>query len=448
MGIGVLRLREPRVVRWAAAIAFLIAFAIRLYWVFRVQSPFAVVYSDMEGYVRRARDLVAHLPSDYPRVDAFYPFGAHYFYAGVFASLGYGSETAIKTVQALMTAIPIYFFGRFSYRLLRSVWVSVAVSLVVAVWQPMFWFVGYFLSEVPFLALLYCNMWLCLRFRETGRDGFWMGLTAGLLFIVRPQVVLTFALLGVALLFRFGLRRYFRGLLWTAAGFLPILLFSVLRFYALTGHVGLISENANLNRVFADTPIARVDAHWTSASGHDWAYWFSPPTKRAMGETEAARVEGYIGDPRIMASLRQERLRGYSVWWRVHRALNNVRLLWDRNEPWPESDGAYQTTGGRRALEFLCGIIARWTIVPLAPFALFFLRKRTPHVIAYAHLSTLVVLSMFYYPESRYRCPYDPLLIVLTSSLFHRGYQEFLARRASRGVRRSALALVDASVSG
>jgi hypothetical protein len=417
-------------VRWAAAFAFLIAFAVRLYWVFRVASPYANVYSDMEGYVRRARDLVAHAPSSFPRVDAFYPFGAHYFYAGVFAVLGYKNEVAIQALQAFLTALPVYFFGRFVYRLMRSVRLSILVTLLVALWQPMFWFTGYFLSEVPFLALLYANMWLCLRFRESGRAGFWMGLTGALLFVVRPQVILTFAILGLALLLRCGLRRYARGLVLMSAGFLPILLFSMARFYLLTGHVGLISENANLNRVFSDTPIARVDAHWTTETGQDWGYWFSPPSKKSMGEFEQVKVEGYIGDPVVMGNLRRERLRGYSAFWRMHRAINNVRLLWDRNEPWPESDGAYRASGMRRALEFYCAAIVRWTIIPLWPLGFLFLRKRTPHAIAYAHLLTLVVLSMFYYPESRYRCPYDPLLIALAVSLLHQTIGNISARRS------------------
>jgi hypothetical protein len=411
--------RRVRVLAW---LCLVLAIVVRLYWVFKVQSPYDAIYSDMGGYVERAKDLMSHAPSAYPRIRAFYPYGAHYVYAAEFWLCGFENKTVVCVLQALLCASPTYFFVLFCTRFFKSAWGPGLLGLLFAVWQPIVWCVGFFMSETPFLALLFWNAWLCLRFAETRRYGVRLGLTSALLFAIRPQYILTFAIMGALYVLRHRRRLFprkaWRSYLRVAVPWLAILIFSSARHHRLTGRFGLISENGNLNRVFADTTVAKVEAHWVTPNGEPWFYWFEPPTKKYFGEREHVIIDGYIGDPEVLGRVRKEHLQGKSTFWRVRRAFNNVRLLWDLNDPWPEEDGAHQNAPNRTRHKLQRGFngVTRWGVIPLMLLGLLLVRKRAGTMIILAHLVTLVVLSMLFFPEARYRVPYDPFMLILASA--------------------------------
>jgi hypothetical protein len=413
-----LRIRENRRVHFFAAVSLVVAIAVRLYWVFRVQSPYATIYSDMGGYVERALNLLNGVTVSYPRMTALYPYGAHYFFAAEFGLLGFENATLVCVVQALLCASPTYFFVLFAARFFERAWAPGLLGLVVAVWQPLVWCTGFFLSEVPYLAFLYLNAWLCLRFVESKRGGFALGVTGAVLFAVRPQFILTFALLALAYVWHirrrlFQRRTLARGAL-VIAPWVAVLAFSIARFHQLTGHFGLISENSQLNRLFSDTTVGTVEGHWRAANGDAWSFVVQPPTKYRMGERERVVVAGYFADPALLAPIREARLRDKTLLWRAHRAFDNVRLLWDKNNPWPEEERA--RSGFRKLTQDAFNQVARWAVIPLAMLGLVVLPKRAAYVVVLTHLVTLVILSMFFLPEARYRVPYDPFLILLASA--------------------------------
>ena len=412
------RSRETRRVHLFAAASTMLALVVRLFWVFRVQSPYSAVHSDMGGYVERALNLLNGVTVSYPRITALWPYGAHYFYAGLFGVLGFEHWNLVNVAQAVLCASPTYFFVLFASRFFERAWAPGALGVVVAVWQPLVWCTGFFLSEIPYLAFLYLNAWLCLRFVETKRGGFALGVTGAVLFAVRPQFILTFALLALlyswprrrTLLRRATLLRCLRVL----APWAVVLAFSIGRYHHLTGNWGLISENSQLNRLFSDTPVGKVEGRWKAPNGNDWYFVVEPPTKRRMGEREVVSISGYFADPKVLAPIRAAHLRDKSMGWRVYRAFDNVRLLWDRNNPWPEEERA--KTGFRRYTQDGFNQVARWVVIPLAMLGLVVLRKRAPVVVVLVHLVTLVVLSMFFLPEARYRVPYDPFLLLLAAA--------------------------------
>lgn len=411
-----MRSRETRLLHAFAAASTLLALGVRLFWIFRIQSPYRAVYSDMNGYVERARALVAGTTTSFPRLTALYPYGAHYVYAAVFRVFGYEHQTAVCIVQAVLCSIPVYFFVLFASRFFAKAWVPLVLGVVFAVWQPVVWCTGYFLSETPYLALLFLNAWLCLRFAETKRSGFALGLTAAVLFTVRPQFILTFGLLAMAhvwkerrRLFRIHLLRPY---MLVALPWLFVLPYGVVRYHRLTGRWGLISENGQLNRLFADTTVGRVEGRWIAPNGDYWSFTVEPPCKPPLGETEVVRIDGYMGDPDTLSRIRAEHLRGKSLGWRLYRTFNNVRLLWDLNDPWPERDGARKDPFRGWAQRWF-NEVARWVVIPLACLGVVVLRKRTALVVVLAHLVTLVILSMFFLAEARYRVPYDPFLILV-----------------------------------
>ena len=83
-------------------------------------------------------------------------------------------------------------FGNLGFRFLlwnlMLAWIPLLLGVIFAIWQPIAWCAGFFVSEVPFIALLYWNIWLTLRFVETRRGGVLLGTTAAVLFAIRPQL--------------------------------------------------------------------------------------------------------------------------------------------------------------------------------------------------------------------------------------------------------------------
>lgn len=426
--------RETRRVHIFAGLSFALALVVRLVWVFRVQSPYGTVYSDMGGYVERAVNLLHGVNTGYPRLTALYPYGAHYFYAAVFGVFGFEHWNVISVVQAVVCAAPTWFFVLFASRFFTRAWAPGLLGLVVAVWQPLVWCTGYFLSEVPYIALLYLNAWLCLRFVETKRGGLWLGVTGAILFAVRPQFILTFGLLGLAYLWSARRRLFVRSTLVTGLRVLApwalVLAFSIGRFHHLTGTWGLISENSQLNRLFSDTTVGKVEGRWLAPDGSPWYFAVTPPTKLRMNEREIVSIAGYFADPALLAPVREAHLRDRSMGWRIYRAFDNVRLLWDKNNPWPEEERA--RSGFRKLTQDGFNQVARWLVIPLAMLGLFVLKRRAPLFVIVAHLVTLVILSMFFLPEARYRVPYDPFLILVAAAGGHRYWTLARERLAAR----------------
>src|SRR5277367_2413230 len=94
--------RAPRGIAVVAVAVFLLAFAVRLAWLLRVQSPLDAVYSDMQGYVERAEGLLAGKTPAEPRILTMFPPGTHCIVALEFLVLGRHARTAIAVVHALV----------------------------------------------------------------------------------------------------------------------------------------------------------------------------------------------------------------------------------------------------------------------------------------------------------------------------------------------------------
>jgi hypothetical protein len=88
-----------------------------------------------------------------------------------------------------------------------------------------------------------------------------------------------------------------------------------------------------------------------------------------------------------------------------------VTLLWDRNNPWPESGRL--DTPFRWEIQRDFNQAMRWFLLPSAVLGLVLIRKRPRYWVVAFQLFTLVFMSMLFFPEARYRAPYDPLLLML-----------------------------------
>jgi hypothetical protein len=186
---------------------------------------------------------------------------------------------------------------------------------------------------------------------------------------------------------------------------------SALRLHALAGHWGLISENDQMTRIWAETDVCRLESTWRTPNGETWNYWFSPPSKPAVKPSDTAHFTGYIADPDILRAIRAARVRGVPWTKRLARTFGNVRLLVAGNLPWPESNYKREPEWrGELQLWFQEFAVAG---LGLSVVGLVLGRKNHAMLIAAANLATLLVAAAFYFGEARYRTPYDPFVILL-----------------------------------
>jgi hypothetical protein len=405
--------RSPNVAVIAIG-AFLLAFAVRLAWVLRVQSPLDAEYSDMGGYVARAEGLLAHQVPSEPRELTLYPFGTHCLLALEFLVLGRHAARAIAVAHAFVGAIPAACAPLLTVRLLPRLWAAALVGGLVALWYPQVCFAGFFLSEIWFSAAiaLHACLTACDWKRPSGRLG--EGLVSAVAFVIRPQFLLTWAIEMAArtlsLVRRRGVRAAARVVLWPVLPMVVAIAASSVRLHQLSGHWGLIAESG-LNRVWADTDICKVEARWHAPNGDEKDYEFSPPAKQPCTESGTVSIDGFIADPDILGSIRRERLRGVSLGHRLSRMFGNARLLIDKNLPWPESN--YQDPPWRAALQEAFARVFEFVILPLSVLGLVLGPRNATMLILAANLATVTVAAAVFFGEARYHVPYDAFAIVL-----------------------------------
>jgi hypothetical protein len=412
--------RAPSGVFAIALASFLLAFAVRLYWVLHVQSPLDAEYSDMAGYVSRAEWLLARFMPGDPRILTTYPFGTHGILALEFLALGRHSGRAIAVAHALVGAVPAACIPFLMVRLVPRRWAAALAGGLVAVWYPQVCFTGFFLSEIWFsaaIALHACFVAYDVR-RTSGQV--WASVLASIAFVVRPQFLLTwlFEMGGrtLVLLRRRGVLGTVRGVVWLTLPMALTLAACSVRLHALAGHWGLIAESG-INRVWADTDICKLEAHWQTPSGAEFSYWFSPPSKQPCPDSRGVKFTGFIADSKILDAIRAKRLRGVPWWRRLSRMASNADLLIDRNLPWPESN--YREPPWRLALQEDFRALLKFVIFPLCLLGLALGPRNKATLILAANLTTVVVAAAIFFGEARYHVPYDPFAIVLAITGAH-----------------------------
>jgi hypothetical protein len=245
------------------------------------------------------------------------------------------------------------------------------------------------------------------------------GLLVAFSFCVRPQILLTVAMLGGVLAIAWMRRASWRprgGVAVLAVLLVPLAIamtFSSVRFHRLTGRFGLIAAYEPAQRLFGETNVGKIEASWIAPNGDRWGYWFSPHTKQPLKPEHVVYINGFICDPEKIAEIRAQRLRGVSLRARIARMIDNVELLAVRNVPWPEDDFRripYRARLQRVFADILLGVLG------FAVLGLFSLgRHRAAGVVIGIHLVTIVGVAAVYLGEARYRVPYDPIIIIVAT---------------------------------
>lgn len=406
---------RPRDLRAVGLFAFALAFAVRAAWGLRVQRPLDALYADMGGYVLRAELLLAGKTPAEPRMLVLWPWGTHAIVAGEIVLFGRHANTAFALCHALVGAIVAPCAAGLTARFVRSRRAALLAGVATALWHPHVVYTGYVSSEIWFTTALVVVTLFAVRVSERRRvvDALVAGVALAVAFVVRPQVLLTVAIVAAGLVV--ARLRGRRAPLAPRAAALVLVPFalaiagSAVRYRRLTGRFGLIAASEPVQRLFGETDVAKIESTWTAPNGDRWAWWYNPPTKKPVVARNTERFEGFIADPVILARIRAKRLAGVTLGGRVARAADNVALLALRNVPWPEED---RKIAWRRALQ---RGYARALLVVLAYAALGVLvLRRHPFaaLLVRAQLATIVLVGALYLGEARYRVPYDPFLIV------------------------------------
>ncbi|RMG95883.1 MAG: hypothetical protein D6705_12660 [Deltaproteobacteria bacterium] len=413
--------------RWPLAL-FLAALAVRLHWNLAIHPPEDYVYSDMHGYVSRG---LAALDRPFERHEyaAFFPYGNHLLVAAVKGLFGRDAPHALGVTYALIgSTIPPLAYG-IARRASRYPWVPPLLGALLVAHYPLVSLGGYVLSEIPFAAAtLAAHLGLTLvALRGRIRDAVFGGCFAAVATAIRPQILLTMALLGLVWLpFRraFGMLR----LRHLVVAFVPValvLVLSAVRFHHHTGRFGLVSENATLNLAFGRCHAAKIES-LPDGKGHGRVH-FQPPSflqmraqerrgKQKLLDLEPAlgydlRYEGYIGDGKAHMAFVRECVRKTGVLGQLKYAVTNVVLLWRYNVPWPDS--------GRSQWRGVAAWWQRWSrnlyaVPALVGLVLFFRPRRRPAMtLVCVQFASLLLTSAIFFGSGRIRAPYDPFIMLL-----------------------------------
>jgi hypothetical protein len=398
---------------------FAVALVVRLVWVAAVDSPYDNVFSDMGGYVQRALQAAYGEGDPHPIFVTLYPPGAHLFYAAEMKLVGWSHHAPLLLLNCAWGAVVAPCTALLALRVVPRLSVAAAMGLLVAFWYPLVAFAGFFSSEQPYAGAIALSAWLLVRHLEQGKGAVALGVTTAIAYLVRPQIILTIAALGVAGAFVLWRRPagapHLRARRLAIAGAIlgAAVVFGAVRYHALSGRWGLVSDNAAMTRLWADTDYGVVRAVWQAPNGESQEFFFGSPPKGNMGEHRELFFQGYVGDPDVLDRARRDAVAHMPWTDRVVRWVTNVRLLFGGNDLWPDSmhvTGPGWRAAWRAASLFL---LSSSLLLGIWGAASTLRRPRVVLVVCLAHVLTALVVAAFFFAEMRYRVPYDMFFLLL-----------------------------------
>jgi hypothetical protein len=437
----------------------LAALAVRLWWNLSVHRPTAFAYSDMGGYLDRGNVmfdrplLKVSGPWVYPYLPALarwlfsrveikadwlglYPYGTHYFIFAVRRLFGRTNDAALGAAFAVLGTLAVAYAYATAERFLTRPWARRLAGVVLVVYYPWISMGGYLLSEMPFTFCVAGTAFYGLRLADEGRrrDAWLLGLFLGIGATVRPQILVAAVFLGLHFVFRRRAWRHFRpGLAVRAAAPLALILaLSSARLYYHTDKLGLISTNGPLNFVFGRCHNVALHAHTPSSRG-----FFGPPALGALLEHEKDLAKRRRGKPlfrldpvfadqllihaTMMDADANNRLAAACVTVaglarELRFAATHVVLLWGYNIPWPDQG---QKARWRIPMEVSSALHNALVLGPAAvALVLAFRRRRARSMLLALHVFSVVLTAMLYFGDTRYRTPYDGILVVLAMQTY------------------------------
>lgn len=491
--------------RWWILVLFCAALIVRLNWNLRVHPLDSFLYSDMKGYWSRA-DALLDNPFSVREYDAFFPFGTTWLLASIKWVFGRDSFWAIAWVYALFGASIVGASYAIVDRVIgeRVRWVAPAVGLFLVVYYPLVAIGGYILSELPFSLFLTMSLLLLIRLVDEGRadkarrrDAWLLGLSLGLGMWMRPQLLVSIALIGgYWLVMKLAFRRResqnpYAKLGWAQLGrvAVPLLvLVSVasIRFYAHTQRLGLVSDNSSINLVFgrchnkgiyarpdgtghgtvrfSPPPLIQLEIH--SARRPDalittssiWADYPEPVAEVpgfAIDELGCERrkcyqpgseieYRGYIGDGEIHRKIVRACIERGGLRRQAYFTLSHWVMLWQHNMMWPDQANprprstVQRETWRHRQLVWANVHRVVLMIPALLGLGFVFAPRRWPkQALVALNLWALLIVAGIWLGGVRFRMPYDPIITMLAgftvALVWERLVGHIRQRRAAHG---------------
>lgn len=426
--------------RWLLAI-FFAALVVRLHWNSTVHPPGEYIYSDMNGYVRRADRMLQHgfKPHEY---SSFFPFGTHWLVAAIKHLNGADNYLAVGRVYAGMGAFAVacaYAVARRASNF--SPYVPVAVGLVGIFYYPHLSLGGYILSEIPYTAFFMLTLVFFMRMIDHGRhiDAWAMGISCAIAMCFRPQILLSGATIGLFWIIRrkavpkLKLVHLLQAAVPVGIG---LLLCSQLMHHN-TGRRGLISENGSFNLVFGRCHNSKIQSTPDGrgpGKNHGRVHFRPPPflqlnnSERRLkkkGETppmildpikgDTISYRGYIGDREKHMEFVRECMRETGWARQLSYSYTNVTLLWHHNIPWPDS--------GRKQWRS----VTRWwtkrhreffAIPALLGLLLMVPRRSARAGFVAANVLAMVILAAIFFGGTRHRTTYDFAIIIAALEVY------------------------------
>jgi hypothetical protein len=414
------RLRRAWAVHRDAILVAVASFAVRLGYN-SVHPPLAARFSDMAGYIGRADHLFEALAEPSPQL-AFYPFGTHALVGVVFAAFGRGH--ALSICYALLGAITATFSFLIARRMMpRHRLAARLLGAVFVLHVPWITSNGLVLSETPFACALTIGCHQALRCFDRGRTrhAFAAGLALALATVVRPQALVSLALLLVHALRHRALWPR-RALPLAAAALAPVVLlmtFSALRFRHHTGKLGLVAGNGAVNFAFGRCHCWSLTALRTTPGTFSiGAFKTLRDFRTDYGVPPILELSPALGGDLVMDAELWDTAAPLELAKRcavesgplrqLQYSATHVMLLWAYNTPWPTNGPVVATAHALQAV-WIPGLMA--ALISRRGSR----RSRARRGLLTAHVWALLITAAVFFGEARLRLPYDGIIAVLST---------------------------------
>lgn len=411
----------------AVVVVTLAAAALRLAWNLLVHRPTSFAFSDMGGYLERAKEIFDDAARAHtwfganwrPRPHTtLFPWGTHALV--FFAKLPFGRDARapVDAAFALLGAAGVGYTYAAARRLAPDrPWLTTAFGALLVVYYPWIALSGYALSEPGLAAGVGAAAFYALRLADRGRarDAIALGAAIGVGAIFRPQMLLSGALVALVFVLR---RRSFprvgrRALVLAALPLALCLGVSSARIAFHNRRLGLVSTNGPLNFAFGRCHAPALEQRAPGSAG-----FFGPPPFGMMlayekthpgawfklePVVEKLSLHGYMWDEAPLDRMARACVEKSGLAKQASFAITHVVMLWAYDDVWPDA-----ATGFRREM-------ARWAraVLVLQPLPLLFAlarslrRRRARELLVAAHVFALLATAMIYFGDARMRVPYD-----------------------------------------
>ncbi|MFL5913794.1 MAG: ArnT family glycosyltransferase [Gaiellaceae bacterium] len=400
----------------------LLGFAIRLVFVlaFRNHTLFGdEIEYDVEGrFIAHGHWFWSTTPSGIPHASIWKAPGYPAFVGVLYSILG-TSANRVVAVQTLLGPVTIVLTWLLARRLF-SPRVAIAAAAIVAVYPFAWQFETRLAAEsivTPFTLVL---LLLVLERRPGWRGAAVFGALLGLMLLIRPSALYFVPALAVAWIVARGWRR---GALLTVLSLACMCLVVApwtIRNHHVTGvYVPISSQD--------QAPYGVFNADSAHDPKYPWAWRYV--TTRDRDVLAQRRTLSEVQIRKVLRTRAIDYIKAHPS--SVPKAFfwNGLTRLWDVRHPGYVLDEASAT--GRSRAATAIGLAMYWVMLPLALAALWFFRSRRGLVLPVIAMALSASVVFTADAASRYRAPFEPLMVILATAAAFELARRWSLRRGS-----------------